>query len=165
MSLIERISLKPCPFCGGKPHNVPQTCSYSAVGQRHFYRILCPNCAAQTPPQVAPEAAVAFWNNRAALTAIMGESDGVQDVDREAAADFLCPSAGGWFAAHAKQHDDDNETMRHLAEAFARHRSTAAAAERARIVAWLRAGGPMPKYTMDLHDAGDIADAIERGEV
>jgi hypothetical protein len=33
------------------------------------------------------------------------------------------------------------------------------------IVAWLRSDdGPVPGYTMDLHDAGDIADAIERGD-
>lgn len=37
--------------------------------------------------------------------------------------------------------------------------------EREAIVAWLRSdNGPVPGYTMDLHDADDIADAIERGE-
>ena len=57
--------LKPCPFCGGEPYNVPQTCSYSAIGQQHFYRVLCKNCAADTPPQSTPDAAIVFWNTRA----------------------------------------------------------------------------------------------------
>lgn len=57
--------LKPCAYCGGEPYNVPQTCSYSAPGKQHFYRILCKNCAADTPPQSTPEAAIAFWNTRA----------------------------------------------------------------------------------------------------
>lgn len=49
----------------------------------------------------------------------------VTQADRDAAANFMVPSAGGWFAAHGKQHQCDNETMRHLARAFARHRHTA----------------------------------------
>lgn len=65
--------LKPCPYCGGEPYNVPQTCSYSAIGQQHFYRVLCKNCAADTPPQSTPDAAIVFWNTRAAIARAGGE--------------------------------------------------------------------------------------------
>lgn len=96
---------------------------------------------------------------QAALTAIMGEGDGVQQCDREAAADLYLDQIG----------DEDGFADRIRAntaqpgcdaweQAFARHRSTAAAAERARIVASLR-DTPWP-YRNDA-----LADAIERGEV
>ena len=100
-----------------------------------------------------------WFDLSAALTAIMGDGDGVQQCDREAAADLYLDQIG----------DEDGFADRIRAntaqpgcdaweQAFARHRSTAAAAERARIVASLR-DTPWP-YRNDA-----LADAIERGEV
>lgn len=79
---------------------------------------------------------------QAALTAIMGEGDGVQRIDREAAAD------------HREKWEIGLAGQEQTAEMFARHRSTAAAAERARIVAALHQDGSY-----------EVADMIERGEV
>ena len=50
-----------------------------------------------------------------------------------------------------------------IATALADARERAVEDERARIVAWLR-NDAVPGYTMDLHDANDLAAAIERGE-
>ena len=92
---------------------------------------------------------------QAALTAIMGEGDGVQEVDKRAANDLLIGDkvGGGDGNTYVLRYPDYNGT----AQAFARHRSTAAAAERARIVAGLKAKA----------DIGFLAAAyaIERGEV
>ena len=87
---------------------------------------------------------------QAALTAIMGEGDGVQQCDRDAAAKFIAPSDGDFTE---------------LAALFARHRSTAAAAERARIVAWLRNRKEMTGRYIDYIETEQAADCIEGGEV
>lgn len=70
---------------------------------------------------------------QAALTAIMGEGDGVQECDREAAQAIY--NGESIFAQAGVKARDGHE----LVQAFARHRSTAAAAERARSAAKLRA--------------------------
>lgn len=77
----------------------------------------------------------------------------VTQADREASANFLCPSAGGWLAAHAKQHADDNQTMVDLAEAFALRRaadgrSIAAALEPVRH--WYESADHEPRDTVDI---------------
>lgn len=107
---------------------------------------------------------------QAALTAIMGEGDGVQQCDRDAAQAIY--NGESIFAQAGVKARDGHE----LVQAFARHRSTAAAAERARIVAWLRDNAPRSgvwvheDHFWDLANAIDQglyvdADAIERGEV
>ncbi len=112
---------------------------------------------------------------QAALTAIQGAGDGVQQCDRDAAASIM-----GW--TEGDQNNIRNARMDNCDEvqAFARHRSTAAAAERARIVAWLRKeadalaveqadtrqGSPDWLCLREqVEDYQIIADAIERGEV
>lgn len=95
---------------------------------------------------------------QAALTAIMGEGDGVQQCDRDAAKSLLGRDDAGpsWWSIDSGNADSDP-----MVQAFTRHRSTAAAAKRARIVAWLR--GASDGY--DNPSLLAIADAIERGEV
>ncbi len=95
---------------------------------------------------------------QAALTAIMGEDDGVQQCDREAAAEYLelvAPTLPNLAEAVRS-----NSSA--LSRLFARHRSTAAAAERARIVAWLRG---LHWTHRDKEAYTRMAGAIERGEV
>lgn len=77
----------------------------------------------------------------------LSAGDGVQECDREAA-QALC--ASGWT---------------HAIDAFARHRTLAAAAERARIVAGVRAcelSSAIPDDPAQI--ISDLADAIEAGE-
>lgn len=112
--------------------------------------VWCGTCCARTCTHDSKAEAIAAWNNRAALTAIMGEGDGVQQCDREAAA-----------AQFTLLGPDGDRLRDHFSSAFARHRSTAAAAERARIVAWLR--GASDGY--DNPSLLAIADAIEQCEV
>lgn len=89
---------------------------------------------------------------QAALTAMLEGfgGDGVTDADREAVYDLARKSA---FTG-TRAFDPANQ-------AFARHRQLSAAAERARIVAWLR--GASDGY--DNPSLLAIADAIEQWEV
>lgn len=169
MSLIEKIALKPCPFCGGA---AVHTVSFAKEGKRTVaWAMWCANhierggeCAANGPPMPTEAEAIAAWNNRAALTAIMGEGDGVQEVDKRAANDLLIGDkvGGGDGNTYVLRYPDYNGTV----QAFARHRSTAAAAaivkRDAEIVAWLREKAVYPGNVRLIHD---LADAIERGEV
>ena len=77
----------------------------------------------------------------------LSAGDGVQECDREQAAEYV-------------KHGLIDHIMRPTAEAFARHRALAAAAERARIVAWLRS-----QDSFGPQQPGAIADAIEAGEM
>lgn len=118
---------------------------------------------------------------QAALTAIMDAGDGVQQCDREAAAVLVYENTRGnlnWM--YAKRNRDlilagewDNH---HAVQAFARHRSTAAAAERARIVAAVERELAMTAMANAEEASTDWIDgfehawkrakaAIERGEV
>lgn len=68
----------------------------------------------------------------------------------------------------AVQHNAWWDAMALRAKVPARHRSTAAAAERARIVAWLRGQPKLRRVAQDMmrqNAPADLADAIERGEV
>lgn len=163
MPLIEKIALKPCPFCGGEAVLVAEPGDADETGPLAF--VYCHKCGASTEREEYDADAIAAWNNRAALTAIMGEADGVRDVDLEAAGEYV-------------KHGIIDHIMRTTAEAFARH----AAAERARIVAWHKeqerclaeagkgyqgAGNHYEASRLfDMADAHkNAADAIERGEV
>lgn len=77
----------------------------------------------------------------------LGEGDGVQEVDRAIADQY--------WQRDCQDHDALSQTLSEV-------RSTAAAAERARIVAWLR--GQNNGYAEGA-GYGHAADAIERGEV
>lgn len=101
---------------------------------------------------------------QAALTAIMDAGDGVQEVDREAAQGILYCAEQNSFTADGQFKLD----MELVSQAFARHRTLAAAAERARIVAWLRGQPKLRRVAQDMmrqNAPADLADAIERGEV
>lgn len=106
---------------------------------------------------------------QAALTAIMGEGDGVQE-DRDRAARY--EGFASWDEADLEASTATMKRIRNIAESYTEVRSIAAAAERARrdaeIVAAIR------KLQQDRHDYGHqdeanvleyLADAIERGEV
>lgn len=77
-------ALKPCPFCGGEPSLL------SDVTHSTAWEIECPGIACPVRPSVWEEdkvSAIAAWNNRAALTAMLEgfAGDGVRQIDRDAA--------------------------------------------------------------------------------
>lgn len=62
-----RQELRDCPWCGGRPYDVPQTCEYSYPGIVHRFRVLCPMCKTQTPECKTEELAVAAWQRGDAM--------------------------------------------------------------------------------------------------
>lgn len=116
---------------------------------------------------------------QAALTAIMGEGDGVRQCDRDSAAEAFGSILSSLTAEHIRRGCYDEDIM---VQAFYRHRSTAAATERARIVAWLRDrqrcwfeaadgydgacdGAEASRLATEGSAYREAADAIERGKV
>lgn len=75
----------------------------------------------------------------------------VEQVDREAAAEYI-------------KHGIIDFIMLSTTNAFAAHRLAAAKAERERIVAWLRSGYDTLGMMCGEYEAGELAEAIERGE-
>lgn len=70
---MKRITLKPCPFCGGEAEILPCTGLLKAV------RVVCKVCKCATPPvgiltegeetvKLADEGAAEVWNNRRPVT-------------------------------------------------------------------------------------------------
>lgn len=162
MSLIEKIALKPCRECGCpcrvetfEGENV--SAKLWLCSDASLFGGKCPS----TDGYISEEA----WNNRAALTAIMGAGDGVTQADIEAAREIVGLSADPAFWASDP-----------VAQAFARHRQLAAAVERDRIVAAVERELAMTAMTNAEEASTDWIDgfehawkrakvAIDRGEV
>lgn len=161
--MIERIALKPCP--AHSLHTIDRGPATVFQRRSDIWGVYCQTCQCSTEYYGTEAEAIAAWNNRPALTEAFKHfaGEGVQQCDRDAAASIMGWTEGDQRSIRNARMDNCDEV-----QAFARHRSTAAAAERARIVAIAKAKAAERAALGYRDDVGVLTwmiDAIERGEV
>lgn len=155
---LEKIALKPCPFCGSAGMFENARGSYGYYPEKLRVRCSDAGCSGQTGWFIHGEKAANAWNSRAAqaaLTAMLEGfgGDGVTEGDRSAASSLFRDERTDLAVKFRL-----GQNPAPLLEAFARHRQLSAAAERARIVAWLREQDGYGEWQ-------EAADAIERSDI
>lgn len=87
---LERVALKPCPFCGMRS-------TYVEVSESKYpgLCVMCTACHAEGPACSSTEAAIAAWNTRAACEAEAGEPTEAMIASGRAC---LPPTVADWRA-------------------------------------------------------------------
>lgn len=79
---LEAAALKPCPFCGCAPNQIPQNDDCRLPDKSGYYQtIWCENCGAESGKRHTDEAAIEAWNTRTA-PATQPSSDAVREALR-----------------------------------------------------------------------------------